>query len=125
MKFIIDMNLAPGWADALRTGGHEAAHWRDVGDWRAPDKAILAYAREHGAIVLTQDLDFGDILAATDADSPSVVLLRADNLSVQAGAPKVLAAVAAHEPTLLAGALISIDTQRARLRWLPIRPAQA
>ena len=125
MKFIIDMNLAPAWAGALREGGHEAAHWRDIGDWHASDKAILDFARERGAVVLTQDLDFGDILAATNADSPSVVLLRADNLSVQAGAPKVLAAIAAHEQALLAGALTSIDTQRARLRWLPIRPAQA
>jgi predicted nuclease of predicted toxin-antitoxin system len=34
---------------------------------------MLAYAREHGFIVLAQDLDFSAMLAATRGARPSVV----------------------------------------------------
>jgi predicted nuclease of predicted toxin-antitoxin system len=40
----------------------------------------LAYAAEHGYTVLTNDLDFGTILAATQGEKPSVVQIRSDNL---------------------------------------------
>ncbi len=47
-------------------------HWSEVGDPRATDKAILDWARKNGYWVVTNDLDFGDILAATNALCPSV-----------------------------------------------------
>jgi len=38
------MNLSPTWVEALQTMGFEAIHWSSVGDPRAPDREILAYA---------------------------------------------------------------------------------
>lgn len=73
MKLIIDMNLSPAWLSVLNQAGHTAVHWSSVGSPRAKDREILAWAREHHCIVFTHDLDFGAILATTDADSPSVV----------------------------------------------------
>ncbi len=32
LSLIIDMNLSPEWADALRSRGHDALHWMDVGE---------------------------------------------------------------------------------------------
>jgi predicted nuclease of predicted toxin-antitoxin system len=40
----------------------------------------MAYAKLHGRIVLTHDLDFSAILAATKGDKPSVVQVRAGNV---------------------------------------------
>jgi len=34
------MNLSPTWVPFLKQAGFECAHWRDVGDWRAPDAEI-------------------------------------------------------------------------------------
>jgi predicted nuclease of predicted toxin-antitoxin system len=76
MKIVIDMNLSPSWVAWLTTHGHDAVHWSEVGDARAKDEVIMKWALEQGRIVLTCDLDFGDILAATKARAPSVVLLR-------------------------------------------------
>jgi len=41
----------------------------------------MAYARTHDFVVLTHDLDFGAILAATHGDKPSVVQIRAEDVS--------------------------------------------
>ena len=59
------MNLSPVWAEYLRHAGIEAEHWSSIGDVRAPDRLIMAHARERHLIVFTHDLDFGNILAVT------------------------------------------------------------
>lgn len=76
MRLIVDVNLAPAWADRLRVFGHEAQHWSEVGALDATDSEILAWAAERDAVVLTCDLDFGAILAASRASAPSVVQIR-------------------------------------------------
>lgn len=73
MKLLVDMNLSPRWVDTLAKANIEAAHWSKVGAANAPDTEIMAYARQHDYIVLTHDLDFSAILAATHGEQPSVV----------------------------------------------------
>src|SRR4029079_7300403 len=73
---LIDMNLSPQWCQILRAHGHEARHWSQIGDIRAPDEVIMAWARANGFVVLTSDLDFGDLLALTRMAGPSVAQLR-------------------------------------------------
>jgi predicted nuclease of predicted toxin-antitoxin system len=76
MRLVIDMNLSPDWVAILARAGHCATHWASVGSACATDHEILTWAREQKAVVLTHDLDFGAILAATDADAPSVLQVR-------------------------------------------------
>jgi predicted nuclease of predicted toxin-antitoxin system len=65
MKLIVDMNLSPRWIPLFGRSQIEAKHWSSVGSVTASDVEIMAYAAEHGYIVLTNDLDFSAILAAT------------------------------------------------------------
>ena len=120
MKLLLDMNIPPGWVDDLRAAGHEAVHWRDVGDPKASDATILGHARRAGLVVLTHDLDFGDILAATGGGAPSVVQLRTGGLGFATIGQLVLHALSAHAQALDKGALITIDLRRARVRLLPL-----
>jgi len=59
VKVLIDMNLSPLWVEQLSRAGFEAVHWSNVGDPRTPDRTLMQWAREHGYVVLTHDLDFG------------------------------------------------------------------
>jgi predicted nuclease of predicted toxin-antitoxin system len=81
MRLLIDMNLSPRWVGVLVEGGFEAAHWSILGRMDAPDSEIMVYARANDYVVLTHDLDFGAILAATQGEKPSVVQIRAENVS--------------------------------------------
>lgn len=70
------MNLSPQWTAFFAKNGVQAKHWIDLGDPTARDSDIMDFARENGFIVFTHDLDFGNILAATNARGPSVIQVR-------------------------------------------------
>jgi predicted nuclease of predicted toxin-antitoxin system len=123
VKLLIDMKLAPSWVRVLAGAGHDAVHWSEVGDQRASDTEIMAYALRHGLIVLTHELDFGDLLAATGGTGPSVVQFRSDDLRVETIASQIVRALQTCSDALADGALLSVDVARARLRLLPLRKA--
>jgi predicted nuclease of predicted toxin-antitoxin system len=98
-----------------------AIHWTSLGDPRATDGEIMRYARDHGCVVFTHDLDFGALLALTRAVGPSVLQVRAQNVLPAAIGELVMRVVAEHSEALEAGALVTVDERNARIRILPIR----
>lgn len=124
MKLVVDMNLSPGWAARLTRLGFEAVHWSTIGAPTAPDDEILAWAREHGYAVITNDLDFSAILAATKDQTPSVLQIRTQDLLSDAAINSVATAIEAFRPDIEAGALLSIDESGTRVRILPLRRSQ-
>lgn len=121
MKILIDMNLSPDWTAAFAAENIESVHWSAVGDPRAEDAEIMEYARANDYVVFTHDLDFGTLLALTQAESPSVVQVRAQNILPSHLAKMVVAVLRANEETLEQGALIVVDESRARVRILPLQ----
>lgn len=120
MRVLVDMNLSPKWAGFLESAGIFARHWSTIGATNAPDSELMRHAATNDYIILTHDLDFGSILAASGGVSPSVVQIRADDLSFAAIGDKVVAALRQMASELADGALITVDARRARLTLLPI-----
>ena len=120
MKLLVDMNLSPQWIPLLTEAGWEAVHWSAIGKNNAPDSEIMAYAAEHDYVVLTHDLDFSAILAATKGHKPSVVQIRTEDVSARAVGQTVIAALHRTQAELEAGALLTIGSGRVRLRMLPV-----
>lgn len=119
MNLLIDMNLSPSWVSLLTQAGHAATHWSSVGSPSAKDSEILTWAREQQQIVFTHDLDFGAILAATNADSPSVLQVRTQDPTPENCGKIVIDILGRHATALREGSLISVDENRARVRLLP------
>ncbi len=122
MKLLVDMNLSPRWIGVLTGAGFEAAHWSTLGAKNAPDSEIMAYAKATDSVVLTHDLDFGAMLAATHGEKPSVAQIRAEDVSPDAIGLQVITALRQMATELEAGALLTIDPNRTRLRVLPLQP---
>ena len=93
MKFVVAMNVAPSWVGRLSRLGFEAVHWSTIGAPTAPDEEILAWAREHGYVVITNDLDFSAILAASSGQGPSVLQIRAQDLLSDTAVSRVATAM--------------------------------
>jgi len=120
LRILIDMNLSPSWVEVLQHAGFEACHWYKLGAPNAPDSVLFAWARDNKYIVFTHDLDFGAMLAATSAESPSVFQIRTEDVSPAALAPRVTALLHRFTPQLSSGALIIVDEMRERIRILPL-----
>jgi predicted nuclease of predicted toxin-antitoxin system len=120
MKILIDMNLSPNWTPVFDAAGIESIHWSNVGKHDAPDNEIMKYAEKRGYIIFTHDLDFGDILAATGAESPSVIQVRTQNPVPDMIGTHLLSAIQKFQSYLVEGALITVDLSRSRARILPL-----
>ncbi|HXT13289.1 MAG TPA: DUF5615 family PIN-like protein [Candidatus Angelobacter sp.] len=84
MKLVVDMNLSPEWVKVLVEAGWETIHWSKVGDFRATDIEIMAWAKSNGHVVFTHDLDFGTALALTHAEGPSIIQVRTQDVAPSA-----------------------------------------
>jgi len=120
MKILIDMNLSPRWSRVLEKHGHTCTHWSEVGDPTSSDTIIMRWARENDHIVLTHDLDFGAILASTQASAPSVIQIRTQDVLPPAMERLLAEALQKYETELTEGALIVLDQTRSRIRILPL-----
>jgi len=76
MKFLADMGISPKTVSFLTDLGYDAVHLFDEGLERMTDPEILQKARAEVRILLTHDLDFADLVAASGSSLPSVVIFR-------------------------------------------------
>lgn len=120
MKVLIGMNWSPGWVQTLDTRGFDAIHWSDVDDGGAPDSQLLEWAHDNAHVVFTNDLVFGDILAATGAQAPSVIQVRTQHVSPERLIDLVVHALEQYRSHLEQGALITVDEARLGARILPL-----
>ena len=66
----------------LRTKGHDILHLREEGLQRFSDEDIFKKATSEQRIILTFDLDFGEIIALSGGRMVSVILFRLHNTRV-------------------------------------------
>lgn len=121
MKILIDMNLSPDWVAVLERYNIEAVHWSTIGNPRERDTVIMEWAKSNGYIVFTHDLDFGSLLAATGAETPSVIQVRTQDILPASIENLVISALNQFKSELELGALVTVDQAKSRARILPIR----
>ena len=119
MKIIVDVNLAVRWASMLSSNGIESIHWTAIGAPNAQDIEIMSYARKNGYSIFTNDLDFSAILVSTHASLPSVIQIRADDTRPEALLDRVVNIIVEFSAIIEKGALITIDSNKARSHILP------
>jgi predicted nuclease of predicted toxin-antitoxin system len=120
LKFIVDMNLSPLTVGQLGERGWKIIRVSDVMDARTDDIDILNYARDHNQVVITNDLDFSELLAVNGCDSPSVINLRLENMYPGFVTQRIIDIVSQLEDELKKGIVVSVDDISARFRNLPI-----
>lgn len=124
MKCLADVGISMTTVQALRDDGHEVVHLREEQLERMADSAIMQKAGLEGSIVITFDLDFGDLLALGAQTLPSVILLRLQNQTPPSVTPRLLQVLSECRAGLLTGAIVTVEETRYRLRRLPIEPGQ-
>ena len=120
MKLLLDMNMPPKLVGELASKGINAVHWYSVGAPDASDAEIISHAKDNDYVVVTHDLDFSAILSVTHGVKPSVIQIRAQGIDFEQVAMLIATAVSYYADDILHGAILSLDTDRARLHILPL-----
>jgi predicted nuclease of predicted toxin-antitoxin system len=120
MRFLADAGISPKTVEFLTQLGHEAIHVRTLGLHRAADVVLVERARADGSVLITFDLDFGDILALGVLDKPSVIIFRLTDERADAVNQRLTVVLEERLTDLQLGALILVEDARYRVRKLPI-----
>lgn len=120
MKFLADMGVSLSTVRLLREQGHEAIHLREEGLRQLPDEKILEKARQEGRIVLTFDLDFGDLMVTGTHMFPSVVIFRLHNETPTNVTARLFDVLAQRSRELEEGVILVVEDTRYRMRRLPL-----
>jgi predicted nuclease of predicted toxin-antitoxin system len=104
----------------LQGRGHDARHLREEGLHRLPNGEIFAKAIAEDRVILTFDLDFGEIVALSGGKKASVILIRLRNTRTPHVIDRLAAALADSTGPLGRGAVVVIEETRHRVRDLPI-----
>lgn len=119
MRFLVDANLSPRVAEWLRNKGHEAVHVFDIGLNQASDRQILEQAASRRQILLTSDLDFGEILARSSGHA-SVLVLRLRSTATAHVTGRLEVALAQAATALQDAAVVIVGEASLRVRRLPL-----
>ena len=84
------------------------------------DLDIITRADQDNRIVVTLDVDFHTLLALNELTSPSVIRIRIEGLKAEALKKLLLAVIIECNEDLQNGAAITIDSNRIRIRKLPL-----
>jgi predicted nuclease of predicted toxin-antitoxin system len=120
IRIVVDVSLSPSWIPAFEKHDIHAVHWSAIGDVRAADRVVLAWARENGHVVFTHDLDYGALLAGTNESGPSVIQVRTHDVLPEHLESILIAAIRQYEQQLEIGAIVTVDETRGKVRLLTL-----
>lgn len=99
MKFVADENIDRIVIQSLREGGHEVISVAEM-EPGIPDDVVLATANDLGAMLVTEDKDFGELVFRNSLVHSGVILVRLAGLPVIEKAALLVATLAKHESEL-------------------------
>lgn len=120
MKFLADMGVAKRIVEWLRAEGHDAVHLREQGLDRLPDSEIFKKAGEEHRVILTFDLDFGEIVALSGNRSISVIVFRLRNTRTPHVIERLKKVLDDCTADLTSGAIVVVEETRHRVRRLSL-----
>ena len=120
MKFLLDMGVDVRVAAWLREQGHDSLHLRDQGLQRLANGEIFTKAISERRIIVTFDLDFGEIAALARGRRASVVVFRLHNTRTSHVLERLASVLTDCASVLEEGAVVVVEESRHRIRPLPV-----
>lgn len=118
MRFLADMGVSLRVVEWLRDSGHDAKHLREEHLQTLPNGEIFKKAIREDRVVLTFDLDFGEIVALSKGKRTGVILFRLQNTRAE-HVIKRLAALFADFPPSFVNRVVIVEDARYRIRQFP------
>jgi predicted nuclease of predicted toxin-antitoxin system len=120
VRLLLDENLSPQHASALRDSGYDACAVFEVGLSGAPDEEVRRFAIENGRVLLTLDADFANVLRFPPEQTPGVVRLKVHPPTEEKIWKAIQKALLVLQNVDFTGRLIVVDENKVRIRGLRI-----
>ncbi len=120
MRLLCDMGVSLKVLDWLRSQGHDCVHLRDEALQRLPNGEVFTKAIAEDRIVVTFDLDFGELAAMASGQVASVIVFRLRNTRADHVIKRLAIALEQSDTPLREGAIVVVEESRLRIRALPI-----
>ncbi len=120
MKILADMHISPITVHFLRNLGHDVVRVNEILPPNASDKTIIETAINSDRVILTQDLDFSEIIALSGNIQPSLISLRLSSSRIEFVNTILERILPRIESDVRKGAIISVEDNRIRIRKLPV-----
>ena len=114
MNLLADENVDKAIVDGLRSDGHTVLYIAEM-EPGIDDDAVLSQTSQIGALLITADKDFGELVFRLGRNPAGVVLIRLAGLSAEAKARNVSNAFADHSDQLIS-AFNVVSPGRLRIR---------
>jgi predicted nuclease of predicted toxin-antitoxin system len=124
VRFLLDECLAVRLSTLLRNAEHDCTHIYELGMSGALDDQVMAVAEREHRILISADIDSGELLAHSPVLAPSVILVRRADKRAEPLATIILANLDQIAGDLTVGALVVISDTRIRTRKLPVKPQE-
>jgi len=118
MKFLADMGISPATVAWLNQQGHDAKHLSEEKLHKLSDRKIFDKADRENRIVLTTDLDFGEIAVSTTSAKISVIIFRQEDRTPSSINQYLEKVINTTKAELEKGAIIIVQEGRIRIRHL-------
>jgi predicted nuclease of predicted toxin-antitoxin system len=114
------MGISRKVAEWLRRQGYESSHLGEEGFARLPNGQIFSKAIAENRVILTCDLDFGEIAAMSERPVMGVVIFRLQNTRADHLIERLSAVLEKMGPDLEHGVIVTVEETRIRMRELPL-----
>ncbi|HAM52552.1 MAG TPA: hypothetical protein DCP92_18325 [Nitrospiraceae bacterium] len=119
MRFLADMGISMRVVEWLRSNGHDVVHLREQKLFSLPDNEIFDRAINESRIILTFDLDFGEIVALSKSRKVSVILFRLRNTTTPFVIKRLDTVMTESAALLEETHIVIIEENRYRIRKFP------
>lgn len=116
-RFLIDEDLPHILASLLAGGGHPSEHVRDLKLRGSPDNRIYEAAQQRGAVLVSGDTDFGNLLRFPLGTHPGIVVVRFPSvMRTRELAMEIARTLLSLDDQSFGGNLIILEPGRIRIR---------
>jgi predicted nuclease of predicted toxin-antitoxin system len=119
VRFVADMCMDVRVVTWLNSQGHDATHLRDQGLQRLPNGEIFDKAIAESRVVVTFDLDFGEIVALCKGRKAGAILFRLRNTRTAFVIQRLSTVISECADALTRGAIVIVEETRHRVREFP------
>ena len=116
MKYLLDENLSPTFAQALRDAGFDCVSILEIGLAGASDAEVRRAAVDAERVLITLDGDFANLLRFPTAGTPGVIRMRIHPATLSATDLTLRWTLAKLADLDLSGKLVTVDGNKIRIR---------